>query len=118
MNDQHRRGVSQEIVEKEKDRIFEIAQGLARSRVKMGFIEKRIAEREGIRPEQAEINARIAMLAAANQMTPQKYSQELERDGRLVNVYQAILHEKVLAFLHEHARIEDVPQGSLTGGQS
>lgn len=108
VNENQRRGVPKEIIEKEKDAIFQAAQKVARERVKMGFLVARIAEREGIRAEQQEANARLTMMAAANQMAPQKFAQEMDKQGRIPEIYQAIVHEKVFAFLHEHARIEDV----------
>jgi hypothetical protein len=56
----------------------------------------------------------VAVLAQANQMAPQKFVQELEKRGTLPEIYQQIIHEKVLNFLHEHARLEDVPAGALS----
>jgi hypothetical protein len=61
------------------------------------------------------MNARIALMAQANKMAPQKFLQELEKRNGVAEVYQQIIHEKVLDFLHEHARIEDVPAGTLAG---
>ena len=116
VNENQRRGVPKEIIEKEKDGIFQAAQGLARERVKLGFLITRIAEREGIRANQTEVNARIAMLASGNQMAPQKFAQEMDKQGRLPEIYQALIHEKVLAFLHENARIEDVAPAAPANG--
>ena len=113
VNENQQRGVSKEAIEAEKDRIFGVAQGIARNRLKIGFIMHRIADREGIRADQQEINARIAVLAASNKMAPQKFSQEMEKQGRLTEIYQQLVHEKVMAFLHENAKIEDVPPGTL-----
>jgi len=53
-------------------------------------------------------------MAQANQMAPQKFLQELEKRNGLPEIYQQIIHEKVLDFLHEHAKIEDVPAGTLS----
>ena len=116
VNDNQRRGVPKEIIEKERDGIFRAAQGLARERVKLGFLIKSIAEREGIRADQTEVNARLAMLAAGNQMAPQKFAQEMDKQGRLPEIYQALIHEKVLTFLHENARIEDVAPAAPANG--
>jgi len=54
------------------------------------------------------------LMAQAQQMAPQKFLQELEKRDGLGEVYHQIVHEKVLDFLHENARIEDVPAGTLT----
>jgi hypothetical protein len=58
------------------------------------------------------LNARIALMAQANQMAPQKFLQELEKRNGVAEVYQQIIHEKVLNFLHENAKLEDVPAGT------
>ncbi len=113
VNENKQRGVPKDIIEAEKDKIYSAAQGIARGRVKIGFLMQRIAQREGIRADQPEVNARIAVLAAANKMAPQKFSQEMEKQGRLGDIYQQIIHEKVMAFLHENAKVEDVPPGTL-----
>jgi trigger factor len=113
VNENQQRGVPKEVIEAEKDKIYGVAQGIARNRVKVGFLIQRIAEREGIRADQPEVNARIAALAAANKMAPQKFAQEMEKQGRLAEIYQQIIHEKVMTFLHENAKIEDVPPGTL-----
>jgi hypothetical protein len=55
------------------------------------------------------MNMRIAVLAQANQMAPKKFLQELEKRNGVPEIYQQIIHEKVLDFLHNSAKIEDVP---------
>ena len=59
------------------------------------------------------MNTRITLMAQANQMAPQKFLLELEKRNGVAEVYQQLIHEKVLDFLHENAKIEDVPSGSL-----
>lgn len=112
VNENQRRGVSKEAIEAKKDEIYQAAQGIAKERSKIGFLFHRIAEKEGIRADKAELDARIAVLAQANQMAPQKFVQELEKRGTLPEIYQQIIHEKVLTFLHEHAKLEDAPAGA------
>jgi trigger factor len=114
VNENQRRGVTKEIIESQKEGIYNAAKSIAKERSKVGFLFHRIAGKEGIRAEESEFNARIAVLAQANQMTPQKLVQEMEKRGTLAEVYQQIIHEKVLNFLHEHARLEDTPAASET----
>jgi trigger factor len=114
VNENQRRGVPKEVIEAKKDEIYQAAQGIAKERSKVGFLFHKIAEKEGIRAEQSEFNARIAVLAQANQMAPQKFAQELEKRGTLPEIYQQIIHEKVLNFLHEHAKLEDAPAGAAS----
>ena len=117
VQENQRRGVSKELIENQKDQIFNAAKGIALGRVKMGFIFQKIAEKEGIRAENQEMSARITMLAQSAQMTPQKYLEELKKRDALAEVYQSLVHEKVLEFLHDVAKIEDVPAGSLSTAQ-
>jgi trigger factor len=107
VNENQRRGVPKEAIEEKKDDLFNAAQSIARERLKVGFLFHRIAEKEGIRAEQQEMNVRIAALAQANKMTPRKFVEELEKRNGLAEVYQQIIHEKILDFLHENAKIED-----------
>jgi len=118
VQENQRRGVPKELIENQKDQIFNAAKGIALGRVKMGFIFQKIAEKEGIRAENQEMSARITMLAQSTQMTPQKYLEELKKRDALTEVYQSLVHEKVMDFLHDVAKIEDVPAGSLSNAQS
>ena len=108
VNENQRRGVPKEAIESKKDDLFKAAQTIARERLKVGFLFHRIAEKEGIRAEPNEMNLRISMMAQANRMAPKKFLQELEKRNGLPEGYQQGIHEKVLDFLHETAKIEDV----------
>jgi trigger factor len=112
VSENQRRGVTKETMESKKEEIYNAAAGIARERLKISFLFHKISEKEGIRAEQHELNARIAMMAQANQMAPQKFLQELEKRNGVAEVYQQIVHEKVLNFLHENAKLEDVSAGT------
>jgi trigger factor len=112
VSENQRRGIPKELMEQKKDEIYNAAQGIAKERLKISFLFHKISEKEGIRAEQHEMNSRIALMAQANKMAPQKFLQELEKRNGVSEVYQQIIHEKVLDFLHEHAKIEDVPAGT------
>jgi len=113
VSENQRRGVPKELMEQKKDEIYNAAQGIAKERLKVSFVFHKISEKEGIRAEQHELNTRITLMAQANQMAPQKFLQELEKRNGVSEVYQQLIHEKVLDFLHENAKIEDVPAGAL-----
>ena len=113
VSENQRRGVPKELMEQKKDEIYNAASGIAKERLKISFVFHKISEKEGIRADQNEMNTRITLMAQANQMAPQKFLQELEKRGGVAEVYQQLIHEKVLDFLHENAKIEDVPAGSL-----
>lgn len=113
VNENQRRGVPQELIEAKKDEIFQAAQTIAKDRVKIGFIFRQISEKEGIRADQAEFSARIAVMAQSHKMAPQKLMEELQKREALPEVYQQLVHEKVIEFLHDNAKIEDVPAGTM-----
>lgn len=118
VSENQRRGVPKEVFEAQKEQIYSSANGIAKERLKVSFLFHKISEKEGIRADQHEMNTRIALMAQANQMAPQKFLQELEKRNGLSEVYQQIIHEKVLDFLHEHAKIEDVAAGALSEAKS
>ena len=113
VSENQRRGVPKDLIEQKKEEIYSAASGIARERLKISFVFHKISEKEGIRADQNEMNTRITLMAQANQMAPQKFLQELEKRNGVAEVYQQLIHEKVLDFLHENAKIEDVPSGSL-----
>ena len=116
VSENQRRGVPKELIEEKKDELFNAASGIAKERLKISYLFHKISEKEGIRADQNEMNTRITLMAQANQMAPQKFLQELEKRGGVAEVYQQLIHEKVLDFLHENAKIEDVAAGAPTLG--
>ena len=56
------------------------------------------------------MNLRIVALAQGYNMAPDKFLKEVKsRQGGIEEIYAQLLHEKVVDFLQEHAKIEDVP---------
>ena len=104
-----KRGVPKDIIEKEKEEIYSSAQKNAKERVKAMYIFGRIAEKEGIRITDEDLNTRLIAMSQAYKMAPDKLVKELQKSGGLEEVQQQLLHEKVIDFLHENARIEDGP---------
>lgn len=108
VHENQKRGVDKEIIDKNKNEIYTAAQQTARERVKVGFLVHGIADREGIRANESEVNARIVTLAQSYNMEPNAFVKELEKRNGLGDIYQQIIHEKVLDFLQQNAQIEDV----------
>ena len=108
VNENHQRGIPKEVIDQQKDQIYAAAQTAAQQRVKSNFLFVRIAEKEGIRATQEEINGRVISLARGYKMTPEAFVKELQKRDGVHEIYQQLIHEKVLDFLHEQARIEDV----------
>lgn len=106
-----KRGVSKEAIDRQKEEIYSMANQSARDRVKISFLFQRIAEKEGIRVLPEELKARIAVLASSYNMAPDKLTKELEKRDGMADVFQQLLHEKVIDFLQENAKIEHVEPG-------
>ena len=108
VSENQKRGVAKEVIDQQKEQIYATAQEVGKERVKAIYLFQRIAEKEGIRVQNEEANARIVTLAQAYQMTPQKFVAELEKRDGVAEIVQQILHEKVIDFLQENAKIEVV----------
>jgi trigger factor len=109
VNENQQRGVAKDLIEQQKENIYAAAKQSASERVKAAFLFQRIAEQEGIRVSPEEVNARIAALARSNDMPADKFFKELEKRNGVSEIIQQLLHERVIDFLAENARIEDVP---------
>jgi trigger factor len=108
-----RRGVSREIIEKQKDEIASVATQGAKGRVKANFILQKIAEKEDIKVSQEEIGRRVATLAAMYQIPVEKFAKDLQERNALIEVYDQLLYDKVLDFLQQNAKVMEVPPGTL-----
>jgi len=104
-----KRGVSRELIEKQKDQIFSTAATSAKERVKAAFLMQRIAEKEDIKVAQEEIARRVQTLAAMYQITPEKFLKDLQKRNGLIEIYDQIMNEKVIDSLQANAKIEDMP---------
>ena len=111
VNENQRRGITKDVIEANKEEIYKAATGIARERLKVGFLFHRISEKEGIRADQHEMSTRISLMAQANNMPAQKFVHELEKRQGIAEIYQQIVHEKVVELIHENAKIEDAPAG-------
>jgi trigger factor len=108
-----KRGVSREVIEKQKDQIYSAATQGARERVKVAFLLQKIAEKEDLKVSQEEIGHRINYLAAMYQIPADKFLKDLQKRNGLIEIYDQIMNERVIEFLQANARIEDVPPGTL-----
>ncbi len=66
-----------------------------------------IAEREGITASDADLQKRVAEIAAARQENPKKLRAELEKDHRIHQVRNQIIEQKTLDMLIAQAKITD-----------
>ena len=106
VRENQKRGISRDVIEKEKDQIYSAATRNARERVKYQFLLQKIAEKEDIKVSQEEISRRIAQLAAMYQIPPDKFLKDLQKRNGLIEIYDQIMNEKVVDLLQQHAQIE------------
>jgi trigger factor len=106
------RGVPRELIEKQKDEIYSAAATNAKERVKLAFLVQRIAEKEDIKVSQEEVLQRANSLAAAYQIPLDKFIKDLQKRNGVNELYDQIAHEKVLGFLENNAKIENVSDGT------
>jgi trigger factor len=106
------RGVPRELIEKQKDEIYSAAATNAKERVKLAFLVQRIAEKEDIKVSQEEVLQRTNSLAAAYQIPLDKFIKDLQKRNGVNELYDQIAHEKVLGFLENNAKIENVSGGT------
>jgi len=103
-----KRGVSRETIEQQKEQIYSAATRNAKERVKLQFLLQKIAEKEDIKVSQEEIARRVQALAVMYQIPPEKFLKDLQKREGLIEVYDQIMTEKVIQFLEQNAKIEDV----------
>jgi trigger factor len=102
------RGVTREVIDRQKDQIFTFASNSAKDRVKAAFVLGRIADKEGITADKNEVAQRIVFLAQQNQIKPEQMVKQLQERNGIVEIQEQIISSKVLDFLEQHARIEEV----------
>ncbi len=104
-----KRGISREVIEQQKDQIYSAATHSAKDRVKASFLLQKIAEKEDIKVANEEILRRVHTLAAMYQITPEKFLKDLQKRNGLIEIYDQIANEKVIDFLQQNAKVEEVP---------
>src|SRR5439155_9183387 len=76
--------------------------------LKLFFILQKIAGEQNVDVDEAELNGRIAMLAAQRGKRPEKLKQEMSKDGTLANLYVQMREQAAVDKLLETAQIEEV----------
>jgi len=108
VQENQKRGVPKEMIEGQKEQIYNAAADSAKSRVKTSFLLRKIAEKEEIKVSQEEVLARIQHLAGMYQIPPDKFIKDLQKRNGIVEIYDQVSNDKALAFLETNAKIEDV----------
>ena len=101
------RGVARELIEQQKDEIYAAAAGSAKERVRLAFIVGRIAELEKIQVSQEDVLRRAQQLAMMYQTPLETFIKDLQKRDGVGELYQQVMHEKVLELLEKHAAITE-----------
>ena len=102
------RGVARDLIEKQKDEIYAAAAGNAKERVRLAFIVQRIADQEKIQVSQEDAMRRAQALAMMNQVPLEQFVKDLQQRNGVNELYEQVMHEKVLELLEKNATISEV----------
>ena len=83
-------------------------QNPAARELKLFFILQQISNQQNVDVDEAELNGRIALLAAQRGRRPEKMKQDMAKDGSLSNLYIQMREQKAIDRLLETAQIEEV----------
>jgi trigger factor len=101
------RGIARELIENQKDEIYAMAAGNAKERVKLAFVVGRIAEQEKIQASQEDVIKRAQQLAMMYQTPFEQFIKDLQKRNGVNELYEQVLHEKVLELLEKNAIITE-----------
>ncbi len=101
------RGVARELIESQKDEIYANAAVSAKERVKLAFLVSRIAEQEKLEATQEDVLKRAQQLAMMYRMPFEQFLKDLQKRNGVNELYEQVLHEKVLAVLEKNATLSE-----------
>jgi trigger factor len=102
------RGIPREQIEASLEQLRGGAKDEAVRELKLFFILQKIAADQNVDVDEAELNGRIAMLAAQRGRRPEKMKQEMSKDGSLANLYVQLREQKAIDKVLETAELEEV----------
>jgi len=102
------RGMSQDQVVSNLEKLKEGAVEEGARELKLFFILQKLAQDQGVDVDEAELNGRIAMMAAQRGERPEKMKQEMNKDGSLMNLYIQTREQKAVDNVIKGAEIEEV----------
>jgi trigger factor len=102
------RGVGRDQIEANIEKLRAGVDEEAARELKLFFILQKLAQDLEIDVDEAELNGRIAMLAAQRGRRPEKVKQDMAKDGSLANLYLQMREQKAIDKVLEGAKIEEV----------
>jgi trigger factor len=107
VQENQRRGVSQEMLRENEKELVASASQTARNRLKGSFILSRIAELENIHPTREDVLGRIAEIAKRAEMSIEKAIKEVSKRRMLQQIESDIVTSKALDFVLSHAVVTE-----------
>jgi len=102
------RGIPQEQIAANLEQLKTGAVEEGQRELKLFFILQKVAEREGVDVDEAELNGRIAVMAAQQGERPEKLKQDMSKDGALTNLYVQMREQKAIDKILAEATVEEV----------
>lgn len=106
--DMRMRGIPQEQVEMNIERLRRGAQNEAIRELKLFFVLEKLAKERNVDVDEAELNGRIAMMAVQSGRRPEKLKQEMAKDGSLTAIYLQMREQKAVDQVLAKAQIEEI----------
>jgi len=114
-NDLLQRGVPREEIQANVERLRYGAVDEAVKELKLFFILQKIAADMDVDVSEAELNGRVAMIAAQRDRRPEKVKQDMTKDGSLSDLYIQMREQKAVDRILEKAQIEEVEMTAKEG---
>ena len=95
--------MSSEYIKEKRDEIIKNAAAETYTNLRLQVILSKIAETEGIRVSDDEVNARIENLAAAANANKEEWKKRYHEEERFEDLRYDLLEQKVVSFLHNSA---------------
>ena len=114
------RGMPQEQIQANLEALKAGSRDEAGRELKLFFILQKVAGEMGVDVDEAELNGRIALLAAQRGQRPEKLKQEMAKDGSLASLYIQMREQKAIDKVLETATIEEIelPKADSKGEHS
>src|SRR5439155_17306872 len=101
------RGMPQEQIQANLEALKAGSRDEAARELKLFFILQKVAGEMGVDVDEAELNGRIALLAAQRGQRPEKLKQEMAKDGSLASLYIQMREQQANDKLLETATTEE-----------
>lgn len=102
------RGVDSAEIERHMAELRSSSADVARNELKLFFILNQAAEELDVRVEEAEINGRIAQMAAEQGVRPEQLRRDLIESRRVTQVFQQLREHKTMDAILQKAKVEEV----------